>query len=407
MHWRKHVLFYSIIAMVVSLFVSRALLSVSMMLFVVASLCHRDIRTHIRSFFSSPLLWGMSLLLVMPLISGAWSEDKEEWLHIVRIKLPLFVLPLAFAGPFNFSRKQWDSIAYIFTGMVVAGSAWSMFQYAGNMDAINESYLKAKSIATPLSNDHVRFSWLVSIAALLSSLLAWRNRSANKLLFFALLLVTLWFVIYLHLLAARTGLFSFYIMVFVTGAWLIIKRTNLSLGIGLLLLLTSLPFIAYFSLPSFRNRISYILYDYDYFSDLRYLPGGNDATRIISIRAGWNLLNEHPLLGVGAGDITNETRKWDQLNYPGILETDMHYPSSEWLIYGLVLGWPGLVIFTAVMLIPFFILKKPVLVWILLHLTAALSFLFDMGLEVQFGVFIYSFIVLWWWKWFEPATRNR
>jgi len=30
-----------------------------------------------------------------------------------------------------------------------------------------------------------------------------------------------------------------------------------------------------------------------------------------------------------------------------------------------------------------------------------LSLLFDIGLEVQFGVFIYSFVVLWCWKWLE------
>ena len=29
------------------------------------------------------------------------------------------------------------------------------------------------------------------------------------------------------------------------------------------------------------------------------------------------------------------------------------------------------------------------------------GFVFDIGLEVQFGIFIYSFIVLWWWKWLK------
>ena len=35
----------------------------------------------------------------------------------------------------------------------------------------------------------------------------------------------------------------------------------------------------------------------------------------------------------------------------------------------------------------------------MLNVTIAVSFLFDIALEVQFGVFLYSFIVLWWWKW--------
>ena len=51
------------------------------------------------------------------------------------------------------------------------------------------------------------------------------------------------------------------------------------------------------------------------------------------------------------------------------------------------------------MLIHFLIKMENKLLWWLLNGTAAFSFLFDIGLEVQFGVFIYSFIILWWWKW--------
>ena len=51
------------------------------------------------------------------------------------------------------------------------------------------------------------------------------------------------------------------------------------------------------------------------------------------------------------------------------------------------------------MFIPFFVWVRDKSWWILLNLTAALSFLFDIGLEVQFGVFIYVFVVCWWYKW--------
>jgi hypothetical protein len=163
--------------------------------------------------------------------------------------------------------------------------------------------------------------------------------------------------------------------------------------------------MSYFIFPSFQNRVKYILYDYDYFKDLEYLPGGNDANRVISIRAGWNVLVTEPLTGSGAGDVYEEVRKWDKEHYPEMRERDILYPCNEWIIYGLMCGWPGLLIFTAIMLAPYFTKRTPQLVWILLNLTAAFSFLFDIGLEVQFGVFVYSFIVLWWWKWLEPQKQ--
>jgi hypothetical protein len=68
-------------------------------------------------------------------------------------------------------------------------------------------------------------------------------------------------------------------------------------------------------------------------------------------------------------------------------------------VYGACSWWMGVFLFTGVMIIPLFVRTKEKLLWWGLNLTAAFSFLFDIGLEVQFGVFLYAFCVLWWWKW--------
>jgi hypothetical protein len=53
------------------------------------------------------------------------------------------------------------------------------------------------------------------------------------------------------------------------------------------------------------------------------------------------------------------------------------------------------------MLLPFFVSNPHHrFAWICLNSTAAFSFMFDVGLEVQYGIFSYAIIVLWWWKWF-------
>lgn len=403
---RKHVLFFSILGMMAALFFSRALLSVFMSLFVITGLWHRDWKAHFQNFFSSPVLWSMCLLFMLPLVSGLWSADTKEWLNVIRVKLPLLLLPLAFAAPFRLSEKQWNFLAWTFIALVVAGSAWSLIQYALDVQAINESYLKAKSIPTPFGNDHVRFSWVVSITILLCAWIWWKNKTTHLAISRLSLLIMILLVVFLHLLAARTGLFSFYIILLGIAVWMLFQKAKIIYGFIILLVLVCLPVLAYYTMPSFHNRISYILYDFGHLKEKKYLPGGNDASRTISIKAGYNIFLDNQLLGVGAGDISAETKQWDIKQYPEILTTDIIYPSSEWLIYGLTAGWAGVIIFTGIMLIPFFYRKKPGLVWFLLHLTAALSFLFDMGLEVQFGVFIYAFIVLWWWKWFSHLERK-
>ena len=405
--WRSPIIFILMIIMMAALFFSRAVLSAGIITFTVVSFIHPDLKKHIRHFFVSPLLWGMSLLFFLPLISGLWSDDKKEWLEMIRVKLPLLFLPLAFAGPIYFSKKQWQWLACFFIALITIATIWSMFHYVNNMSAANEGYLRAKTIITPLENDHVRFSWLISVAALLSGWLSVTKRKESKTVSWVLAILLAWLVIFLHILAARTGLISFYIMLIGAAIWLIIKKA-IPIAIGrkyaaaLLILLIALPVFAYLSLPTFHNRVKYFLYDHEYFKETHYLPGANDAVRVISLKAGWAVMNKQPGNGVGFGDVLSESKKWYGENFPQMLETDKIYPSGEWLMYGAGCGWPGILVFSFVMLIPFWIKTGNRLLWWLLNTTAAFCFLFDIGLEVQFGVFIYSFVVLWWWKWLSP-----
>jgi O-antigen ligase len=400
---RDHLLFYSIIAMMACLFLSRAALSVSIIVFVALSFMHAGIKGQLKSFFSSPLLWGMSLLFLLPLLSGWWSGDKTEWLHITRIKLPLLLLPLAFAGPFNFSKTQWHILGYVFIGLVTAGTIWSMFHYVTDMSAVNEGYLRAKTIITPLANDHVRFSWLVAVTIVFAGWLWWRYRYETSVSIIPGVIL-LWLIVFLHILAVRTGLLCFYIALLATILWTVFGKTKPVYATALFMLMAGLPVAAYLTLPTFRNKVKYFQYDFEFVKDAHYLPGGNDASRIISIKAGWNMVQQHPVSGVGFGDIFNEAGKWYDTAYPQMLEADKILPSNEWLIYGTGCGIPGLLVFTFVMIVPFLIRVRNKQRWWLLNVIVATGFLFDIGLEVQYGVFIYSFIVLICWKWFHDET---
>ncbi len=390
------------LAMLASLFLSRVALSVTMLSFFIFSFFHSDIKGHIRNFFSSSLLWGMSLLFFLPVLSGLWSNDVQAWADKIIIKLPLFFMPLAFAAPFGFSKKEWLKLAFVFITLVTAGTIWSMFHYITNMPAVDESYLRAKSILTPLGNDHVRYSWMLNVAILLSAWLWITEKTATKFVRWFLVIITFWLILFLHILAARTGLFSFYLMIIITLGWMIVQKSKPLWVITLFMLAVALPIAAYFILPTFHNRVRYFMYDLNYFKEAHYLPGANDAVRVISLKAGWNVMNEHPVTGVGYGDVLSKTQKWYSIHYPQMAEADKIFPSSEWLMYGAACGWPGLLLFGFIMIVPFLLRVKNKLPWYLLNSTASFSFLFDIGLEVQFGIFIYSFIILSCWKWLKP-----
>ena len=405
--WRSQLIFILVIIMLVSLFLSRAVLSLSMFAFVAASFTHRDIKTHLANFLTTPLLWSMTGLFLLPLLSGLWSEDTHEWLSVLRIKLPLLFLPLAFAGPFYLSQRQWQWLAGVFILLVVGGTCWTIMNYLQDADSVNNAYLRAKTMRTPLYDDHVRFSWLVSTAILTGGWLIFSNRKDNIQLSIILTAIIIWLIVFLHILAARTGLFSFYIVALGTAAWLIIRRLSITYAILIIVAVVALPLVAYKTVPSFKNRFKYVFYDNNLARKTIYLPGSSDGMRAISIKAGWNIMQEYPLCGAGFGDVLYVTKKWYAQAYPQMVETDKIKPGSEWIIYGAACGWPGFILFTLIMTVPLFVNTNNPLLWRLLNITAAASLLFDIGLEVQLGVFIYAFILLWWWKWFtQPIEKN-
>ncbi len=400
---QKRLIFFSIALMLVALFTSRALLSISLVLFLFFTCLHQNILQQLKSFTTNPFLLGMSLLFFIPLLTGLWSDDKQEWWRWVRIKIPLFLLPFAFAGNWQLSKKQWRWIGYCFIGLVFVACCWSLWQYAINLYNINNSYLQAKSIPTTLENDHIRFSFLVCLAVITTVFLV-RKKTGNGIQI-ALGVAVLFFIVFLHILSARTGLFSLYIFLGLSFIYLILLVRKIKLITGVFIIALLLPLAAWFLLPTFQNRIRYILYDFSFIKKDAYLPGSNDGSRMLSLKAGWNILKENPF-GVGGGDVKNKTYEWYADHVPQMLETDKIYPSSEWLMYGTSAGWPGVIFFTAIMLLPFFEkIGVEKFFWLSLNSIAAFSLLFDIGLEVQFGVFIYAFIILWWWKWLRKESN--
>ncbi len=399
--WRRLALCFGIVAMLTGLLFSRALLSSGMIFFILVSLFHKTILQQVKTFFASPFLWSMSLLFALPAISGLWSEDLSQWSQVLRIKLPLLVLPVCFAGETKLKSKDWENTCYIFLVLIFGGVCSSLWQYTQNMNAIHAAYLRAYTIETPLGNDHVRFSLLVVIAIfsilylLTNGIKNYKRITKGLLLFLALI-----YFIYLHVLAVRTGLVCFYLGVFVFVVWLLFQRRGKNLFLSIIVFF--LPVAAYFIFPTFRNKIRYLEYDLSFVQKNIYVPGSSDGNRLASVKSGWALLKQEPLAGVGFGDIRNETWKFYEENYPQMSISDKILPSSEWMIYGSGTGWLGIGFFSFVMLVPFFIKKlRKNIFWILLNIFIAISYLFDIGLEVQYGVFIHAFVLLWWYRWLQ------
>ncbi len=398
---RPHILFLLLILMVTGLFFSRAMLAVSIGVFTGISLIHAGYREHLYAFLKQPLCWGSSLIFFIPFISGLWSADKEQWLQMMQIKLPLILLPIAFAWPLGFSEKQWRWLILFIMLAVFGGCIYSLQAYFMDKEFIDQSYLEGRSLLTPLANDHVRFSLMVFVMIVWGGLQYYKDRSLKFSWLYLVLIV--FFIAYLHILAARTGLLAFYL----SASMLMIHfflRLDRKKSILVFLLMLSLPLIAWFIFPSFKNKLLLFKHESAFSINQSYLPRSNDAVRVISLRVGWNILLESPFSGKGYGDIISESRGWYKIHYPEMKEEDMIYPSSQYLMMGAGVGIIGLIAFIMILLFPFLVRMQWALAWKMIIMGLAASYLFDIGLEVQYGVFLHCLILFLSWQWMK--TQN-
>jgi O-antigen ligase len=379
-----------VVAMIFGLFFSRALLSTALFCFFLLAPIRLGWRIWLHRSVSDPLVWILGMAWFLPVVSGIWSDDTWAWMDVVRIKLPLLLLPMGWVG-FSLSNKWMQRAGWILTVLVFLGAVRSVIPWVLDATSVQAGYLRGKTLLTPLDNDRVRFSWLI-VAVLFWMQLQWKSvtgwhRGLIRCLF-------VFFILFLHVLAVRIGLLTFYML---TGFWIIQQGFNPSLRkwvVPMLLMLLSLPVLMYWLVPTFRDRVHYIRYDWSYTFQGKYLPGGNDAMRIQSLQAAGAVMRSHPVAGVGFGDIRSAMDSVYSKVNPAMPIADRIYPANEWAVYGVGMGWIGCIAFSLGMIALFLVGSPDPVRWRSWVLATVLSLVTDIGLEVQYGVFLVPFGLL-------------
>lgn len=332
---------------------------------------------------------AVGLILLPVIISGFWSDDKTLWWNSVSVKLPLITMMLGLSAA-PVTAKRWKQLSYLYILIITAGCAWSFGQYIDNLTAIEAAYLKAKVLPTLADADYIRFSWMVVIAILLG--IKCLESETNKIIrnLFSTLLLLL--VLYLHLLASKTGLLCLYAGILVYLAYIFFIEKKWKRGLATVAVFSVIALFAYNTMPTLRNRVQYVVYDFSNYSKGNLLPGYNDAARWLSIRAGYSITQQHPLTGVGFGDILTEVNRWHQQEQPGSFAYERFLPACEWLVYGAGSGWPGLLCFTAGIVLLVVSTTSKNNISVILSITTLIPLLTDDTLEGQYGVILLAFI---------------
>lgn len=311
---------------VVGLFFSNAVLSISTILFFGWVITNKFKEINLNGNIPLAIL----LLLVVYLFGAIWKTNNLiDSLQSIISKISL--LGLVFIYPIKILSNQQKKIIFnLILFFLIGISLYTIIQYLSDINYWNIVYSKGQVLPTFMH--HVKFSLLIVLSI---NILVYTNIYNNKFKN----IIILYFVIYLHILAVKSGLLLLYISVLIY----IIQKIYYKKYIYLIILL--LPLIGYLLSTNLQNKINYLKYDIQQLQQESVLDY-SDARRIISYQIAWNIFKENKLLGVGLTNIKKETENKYNAIYKYFDASKMMYVHNSYLQILASTGLLGFILFS-------------------------------------------------------------
>ncbi len=290
-----------------------------------------------------PLFLTSLLIPIVVLLREGFSN-----VFYINLSLPLFTLYfLSLRG-----KKNIVESGFLFTLTVFFLQALrSLVIYFNDTARAIENYRVAKVLEIGAFHDHIR----ISIAIVLSMVIAlyYFQKSNVKWIKSIYVIYLVFQFVFIHFLAARTGILVLYFSVFTLLLHqLVVERSKwiFLIFIGLAIV----PIVAYKTFPSFRHRVGYSLYDYGFYKDNKYNPWSSDGVRLYSMKAGIDIYKDNPVFGVGFVNLYNHCDQWYDVHFPQMSSKERMSPHSQYIVYAASAGIFGIIALLLYLFYPLF-----------------------------------------------------
>jgi O-antigen ligase len=335
-----NIAFLACLGIIVGLYTGKAIMSIGVTLLMVNAIINKNAWANIKATFSDKFYLSIFLIFLIYVLSGFNSSNMSYFGHKIQLHLPFLALPFGFAILSIFNKKYFLFLFLVFVLLTIGGCTYSLVQYLLHKESIDAGYSFSKVLPTPFQNDHIRFSISV-VASILFCIILIKNYVANwhKIL---LSIALIFLIIYLHILAVKTGLLAFYVLLFCFVFHFFAKKKFRKYALALIIGIVILPIIAFNFSTTFRNKIYYTQYSFYQMLNANKEANISDEGRMISYKIASSILKENYLKGVGAGDVQDEmTAGYNKLYGIQKLDAPMLLPHNQFLMMCLVAGIIG------------------------------------------------------------------
>ncbi len=226
---------------------SKFLMSLSQIILVCNWLLEGNLKNKFIIFWENKIAVIVSSLLLLLLIGLTYTSDFNYAFKDIRIKAPLFILPLIISTSKPLSRKVFDIILQLFVLSIIIATVFSALIL---IDVVHRPVFDIRDISIFIS--HIRFALLISVAIFISSYFIFSNKIIWGKIMWSVII--LWLIFFLVLMESLTGLIALSLTTSAFIIYIIIKSNNPVLKYGSLLLLCGSITIIFFYIHSIANE---------------------------------------------------------------------------------------------------------------------------------------------------------
>lgn len=328
--------------LVVGLFLSRALVSISCVLILVFGLLNyfnQEVKKHISlEFLFFPLIYFVLL------ISFFWTNHTLIWQKLIFTNSIFLLMPIGiYFGP-DFLKKEIKNIFLIFFGLCFLLIISTAFKAILNYQQFINEVERSKNLALSIGPDHSVLS-VLSVVALFIGISFYQTEKTKWIKTFFLIALIVFFIT-LNIIAFRFSLICIYLMLLLYSFWSIKKAPKRSLiYLSSLLTIPILAALLYFTLPSIQKRVQNTLTDLQSVTSDRNPNFQSLGQRWAAMKCSWEVIKKHPLLGTSPADAEFEIQRQYEINSYLLIPQNRIFIHNQFIYYVLVYGIPFGLIF--------------------------------------------------------------
>ena len=333
----EKVYFYAISLFALTLPLSKALISLFIILLPLIWIVEADFRRKYEQIKSSKLLLALLAYLLFSFIAILYSNNLETALHMARKNIYLLAL---FVIATSLKKEYLKTVISMFlTGMFIS----EIIAYGVFFELWTFNNATPQN-PTPIMH-HIDYSVFMAFSSilLLNRIFA-AHYSKKEKIFFILFFITVTGNLFLSI--GRTGQTALIAGIIVMT--LLHFRFSFKSFVISLLLLSTIFFSAYQISDSFKKRSHMVLSDIEHMTKLNFNTSlGIRAAYWVST---YNIFIQNPLIGVGLGDYIDETaaevkkERYDYINSRTKKFMSTYHPHNQYLLVMLQMGVIGLLL---------------------------------------------------------------